>query len=316
MAPHLPAPRFAAQRLLLPASMRAQRRLSQSLLTGAVSLLALLALDAHNITRAEPVGAQAAVATLSAEIFGVGRGAGVREVSAAAAHAGVTCVQSGETSIVCPAELAASPVSSIETLWLKGGVVDRVYLVANVGDSASFAVHERAFGLLAAWVTRHLGQPAVPVRPPAWWSSPAVNDERKMLDLASQRARLEISWFVGDTTVRLWLAGEGGQVRLVLGMWREEAAAVDCSPAALNDALLNLFPPAADSDRAAAAQRLAACRVTRAAGALGAALDLDLAPEVQAQALRALDGLGAAPSTQSLDRLAAKAPPALADVAR
>src|SRR5215831_16026047 len=110
--------------------MRTQRRMSRSLLTGAVSLLGLLVLDARNTTRADPAAAQNAVAAVSAEIFGVPLGATPSDVNTVAERAGVTCVQSGETNIVCPSQLALAPVSSAETLWFNGGAVERVYLVA------------------------------------------------------------------------------------------------------------------------------------------------------------------------------------------
>jgi len=301
----------------MPAPMLTQRRTSRRFLVGLVSLVVLVALDGRNSTRAEPAPGGGAVEGV-VQIFGIPLGAGVRDVDAAAARAGVRCVESGELSIVCPTQLAVAPVAAAETIWLKDGSAERVYVVANVGNTSSFEVHHRAFGLMSSWVSRYLGAPAVPARPPAWWASPAVDDRRKMADIVAQRARLEASWFDGDATVRLWLAGEGGQPRLVLGMWREaptQEATNGCSPAALNDALLNLFPPASESARSAAAQRLAACHVTRAAGALGAALAHDPAPEVQAQALRALEGIGAAPNSEALEHLSAYAPSEVANVA-
>ena len=308
MIAHLSALPATAWRLLLRAAMRIRRPRPGSSFTGVVSLLGLLGVDARNVTRAQP-----SLDDGAGEIFGVPLGARVRAIDFAARRGGVTCVAASAASVVCPSRLANAPVPASETFWLRDGVVERVYLVANLSN-ADFAAHRRAYTLLESWVTQHLGRPAVPLQLPAWWLSPSVDDQRRMADIVSQRARLETSWLDGDATVRLWLAGERGEPRLVLGISRE-AEPVDCSPAALNEALLNLFPPAPDTARSAAAQRLAACRVTRAAGALGAALEHDPAPEVQAQALRALDGLGAAPNNRALERMAAKAAPALADVA-
>jgi hypothetical protein len=257
--------------------------------------------------------AQPAPAAATAGVFGVPLGAPDAALRAAVLRAGLTCTLYERGFVVCPAPLAPAPLPATETLWLAHGVVDRAFLVATVRDG-SFDAHEKAFGALFGWLSGRLGAPTTPVTLPAWWSSRAIDDRRKLDDIVSGRATLEALWTVGDTAVRLWLAGENGRPSLVVGMGRGLAGA-DCSPASLNDALLNLFPPAAEDARAAAAQRLAACRVTRAAGALGAALEHDPAGTVRAEALRALDHLGAGPDDAALAHLRDRAPPALADAA-
>jgi len=103
-----------------------------------------------------------------------------------------------------------------------------------------------------------------------------------------------MTWQRPEATVSLWLAGENGHVVVVVGLYANAnanataataataapapASSEACTPAAITEALLALFPPAPPATRARAATLLAACRVPRAEGALGAVLAHDPPP--------------------------------------
>ena len=204
------------------------------------------------------------------------------------------------------------PVSA--TYWFEDDALARAFLVAS--PAPTVAENRARFDVLHAWIAHALGPPTQPLRLPPGWTGPGqLPDGDQMSLLLSGRARLSIVWQRPEASVELWLAGERGRVVLAVGM-RRNVATLRCDGDAVAGALLDLFPPALPEARARAAVRLEACHVTRAAGALRATLAHDDAPEVQAEALRALGALGDAPPHDELVRLAREAPPPVVAAAK
>ena len=306
----------------VPASTTA-RRLASSVLG-----LALLASSAaHGAPAAPPTPVPSAPApgpSPTTLLLGVPPNSRVSAITELGARVGVDCrasspVRTGSPPreslpVVCAAAPVPAPMQLSATYWYEDDALARAFLVA-AEPAPSMAVYRARFDMLNAWITRALGAPTVPLRLPAGWDRLGFANSGQMSELLSGAARLSITWQRPEASVELWLAGERGRVVLAVGM-RRNAAAPRCDADAVAGALLDLFPPAPEDARARAAALLAACRVTRAAGALRATLDDDDAPAVQARALRALGDLGAPPERKELARLAREAPPVVADAAK
>ncbi len=216
---------------------------------------------------------------------------------------------------VCGRPPAPVPLPVSATYWYEDDALARAFLV-DASPATTVAETRARFDRLHAWIARALGAPTQPLQmPPGWTGARQLSDDDQRSLLLSGRARLSIVWQRPEASVELWLAGERGALVLAVGM-RRNAAAPRCDADAVTSALLDLFPPASDEARERAAVRLAACHVTRAAGALRATLAHDEVPAVQAQALRALGALGDAPAHDELVRLAREAPPPVVAAAK
>jgi hypothetical protein len=262
-------------------------------------------------------------------IFGVPPASPPQALQALAARVGFDC-QIGTPAaaprpavpLVCSRLTHPSLAGMSGTYWYEQDRLARAFLV-DARPATTLAEHRARFDALGRWLVGLLGPATNPaVLPPGWDGARPLPDHDQLTLVLTGRARLASTWRRPEATVSLWLAGENGHVVVVLGMYATAAPApaapapVSCAPGVVNEALLDLFPPASAEARARAAATLAACKVERAEGALGAALAHDPAPEIRARALDALDALGKAPDERELARLAAKAPPALADAAR
>jgi hypothetical protein len=260
-------------------------------------------------------------------LFGVGPGSDRAALDASARRAGVGCqasepVMTGappreSVPVVCSPR-PGTPVSGALTYWFEDGALTRAFLV-DVTPAPTTAALRIRFDALQRWVSTAIGPPTRPLSlPPGWFGPRTLSDRQQLQQLEAGQVRLSITWLRPDASVELWLAGENGRPVLGVGMRatpRPPARPV-CSADVVNEALLDLFPPATPEVRARAAERLAACRVSRAAGALRATLENDTSADVQASALHALDGLGAAPSEDELARLVREGPPPVVATAR
>jgi hypothetical protein len=271
------------------------------------------------------VAAPREAASPIARLFGVAPDSSVGTLTELGARAGSDCraarpVTTGTPPrealpIVCTPAPAPAPIPMSATYWYEDGALARAFFLASEPVS-TVAVELDRFDSLHAWIVHALGPPAQPLLLPRGWTGlPMLSDEMKRTALLSGAVRLSLTWQRPEGSVELWLAGERGAIVLAVGL-RRNPAAPRCAPDVVSAALLDLFPPASDEARARAAELLAACRVTRAAGALRATLDHDEAPAVQLEALRALADLGAPPPRSELSRLSHEAPPAVAKAAK
>jgi hypothetical protein len=210
--------------------------------------------------------------------------------------------------VVC-ASAFGTPVPASGTYWYEDDQLARAFLLVGAIYLQDIDQAVRAFYLMQAWVNSTIGVPTRPlVLPPGWSASGGVLPPgMRMQQLVAGQVRLSASWERPDAIVELWLAGERGQPTLALGVRRRAAAPVaappvaaapNCAPEAVTEALLDLFPPAPPEARARAAALLAACKIKRAEGALGAARKHDDAPAVRAQAERSLAELSRVPAAR------------------
>jgi hypothetical protein len=287
----------------VPAASRFRRR------AAAFLVAATLVADRRLAAAPEPV--EASPPSPIEALFGVAPGSAPAALTAAAARSHVACrasvaVVTGappreSVPVVCAGPPAAAPLPLTATYWYEGDELARAFFVAALPLGLDDDL--RRFDALHVWLARALGAPTQALILPRGWSGATqLTEGQKTEMLLAGRARLSVGWRRPDASVELWLAGERGAPVLVVGLRRAEEGP-RCEAEVVAGALLDLFPPAAADVRARAAARLAACKVKRAAGALGAALAHDDVPLVQAEALRALDRIGAAPSRDELERL-------------
>jgi hypothetical protein len=91
----------------------------------------------------------------------------------------------------------------------------------------------------------------------------------------------------------------------------ETLAPAGCEPRQVTELLFDLFPPAPERLRVASARRLAACRIPRSAGPLGAALEGEEESQVRREVVSALGAIGTEDSRRILESFSARsAPPA------
>ncbi|HEX4405884.1 MAG TPA: hypothetical protein VH560_13700, partial [Polyangia bacterium] len=202
-------------------------------------------------------GARAQSPGTTAALFGANAGSARVDLealcrlhgAACRAVAPVTDAATGrlELPVVSDAPPIAAPVPLTATYWYEGDVLSRAFLVASSAGGTlarDLAEDRRQFNVLQAWVTRQLGAPTTPLQvPPGWSGTARLSDADQMKQLLLGRARLSETWQLNDGSVELWLAGEGGRVVLALGL-RANAGHNACSATVVNEALLDLFPPA------------------------------------------------------------------------
>ena len=254
-------------------------------------------LSAAPAARAEAPVAPGAVRGL----LGVDLGSGPGALLAAARAAGVRCdaypatpASAGRTPYMCQPLVAPPPFPATATYWYDGGRLTQVYLVGNAMPGR-FAAYESGHRAAVQSFQVNLGAPErLDVVPTEWLGARSMNDSGRLRDVVAGRATLRARWRREGVTAEVVLRGSSGRVELVASVVATSAAA-SCDPAAVRDALLDLFPPADEATRARAARRLADCRVERAAGALAAAEAHDPTPVVRAEAQRALVALAPKP---------------------
>ena len=256
-----------------------------------------------------------------ADIFGVDLGTTRQALQALAAPV-TTCQEYGPPTnvLACRRGLAqpGSPAPDTTSFWLTDDRVSRIFQFTSLRDK-TFSRAMAAFHREISRVQAVLGRaPSVPAAPePAWFAS--LSDEQKLAALAQRRLAPKASWNLPRREVSVSLLGEKGMPALVVTLERSQPAG--CGPEDVAGMLMNLFPPAPTSARVAAAEQLAACRVTGASGALAAAAAVGKEDEFRIEAVRALGALGPK-SIPHLEAIArdrdnlAPAKEALAEIAR
>lgn len=207
------------------------------------------------------------------------------------AKASLTCREFGTpaTALACEGALiksARQPPDST-TFWIANQRVSKIFEVVRLPRSSYSQC-------VTAFKQRLADLQSVLHRPP---STPTVesgaasgsNDRQRLAALAEGRTEMKALWHFPGRDLSLALRGDEGVPVLVVGL---EPAAVACDAQSVAAMLMDLFPPASSAARAQAAQGLAACKVTGAAGALAAAASTSGETEVQVEAVRALGRLG------------------------
>jgi hypothetical protein len=244
-------------------------------LAGPVAAQGMLAPRAENAGPPAEPAAVGAPAGPVAQLFGVALESPRAELEGLARRVGGRCVSSTparsgtppreQVPLVCTPPPATPPLPVTATYWYEDDALVRAFFVDTSSDT-TVAELRRRFDVLARWIAGALGSAVAPLEmPPAWTGARPSPDAQQRDDVLAGRARLALAWRGADGDVDLWLAGENGRVVLAVGLQRSDVSA-RCAPAAITNALLDLFPPAAPATRARNAALLASCHVDRAAG--------------------------------------------------
>ena len=209
------------------------------------------------------------------------------------AKSSLTCREFGTppSALACQGGLVKPGERAPEstTFWIANRRIDKVFEVSHL-PGHTYAQGVAAFLQRASEIeTRLRRPPTAPATEPAW--AKKMNDEQKLALLGQGRLALKAVWHFPGRELSLALQTDNGTPVLVVGL---EGAAINCDAQSVAAMLMDLFPPAAVTARAQAAEGLAACKVTGAAGALAAAAGASAEDEVQVGAVRALAELGPA----------------------
>ncbi len=255
----------------------------------------------------------AATADPVARMVGISLGATPEEITARAQALGARCSRSGADAIVCDRSLGAQVAPLASTFWLVNGRVARIFETnqtpgRNLDEYLGWnrALRTRAERVLGA-------APSAQTDFPAGWSQ-QHSAEENLAAIASGKVGLNIEWTFPAARIAVALRGENRTAVLVVSIVPTNNTAtappntLSCPSSTVAAALMDLFPPASAEARSTAAGILAACRVTRAAGALGAALTQDPDETVRMQAARALAKVQAPAAQAILDEALAAHP--------
>jgi hypothetical protein len=226
-----------------------------------------------------------------ADIFGVDIGTPLPVLSAFA-KASLSCREFGTPThaLACQGGLgkAAGFVPDSTTFWITDGRVSRIFELSDLG-SRDYAECVDAFKRRVSQVESALGRsPVVPAEEPPW--AKGMDDGIKLLQLGQGRLGLKAIWRFQRREIGVALRANKGTPVLVVGL--EPSSTIACDSQSVAAMLMDLFPPAPPAVRAQAAEDLATCKVTGAAGALAAAAGTGQEKEVRVEAVRALGEIG------------------------
>ncbi|MDB4983064.1 MAG: hypothetical protein JWM82_3816, partial [Myxococcales bacterium] len=153
--------------------------------------------------------------------------------------------------LVCPSVPHPLLASMSGTFWYEQDRLARAFLV-DATPLDEMVLYRRRFDALSGWLGSLFGPPTTAELPPDWAGARPLPDRQQLAQLLAGRARLSMTWQRPEAIVSLWLAGENGRAVVVIGMYGRSAPAASCAPEAINEALLDLFPPAAPAARARA----------------------------------------------------------------
>ena len=238
-----------------------------------------------------------------ADLFGIDIGT-PQPVLSAIAKASLSCREFGSppNALACKGSLGKSAeiVPESTTFWIASGRVSKIFEVSRLG-SRSYPACVGAFQQRIAQVTSALGRPpSVPAAEPAW--AKGMSDAQKLELVGQGQLGLKASWRFPRRELTVGMHADKGMPVLVVGL--TPSAPPPCDPKSVASMLMDLFPPAPPAARTLAAENLAACKVTGAVGALAAAARTSEEPEVQVEAVRALNAMGPAgkPQLEALAR--------------
>jgi hypothetical protein len=207
------------------------------------------------------------------------------------AKASLTCREFGTPvyALACEGGLTKSAAGTPDstTFWIANQRVSKIFEIRQLpgmGYRQTLAEFQARLAEVQSLLRR-------PPTTPAQESVPTsgMDDAQKLARVAQGRLELKAVWKFPRRDLSLTLRGDKGVPILVVGV---EAAAISCETQNVAAMLMDLFPPAPSSARAQAAEGLAACKVTGAAGALAAAAKTSPEADVQAGAVHALGELG------------------------
>ncbi len=207
------------------------------------------------------------------------------------AKASLACREFGTPvhALACEGSLTKSATGAADstTFWIANQRVTKIFEVrqlSGLGYRQTVGVFQARLAELQTLLRRPPTTPTIESGATA-----GASDAQKLAQLARGRMDMKAAWKFPRRELSLTLRGDNGVPILVVGV---EAAAIACDAQSVAAMLMDLFPPAPPSTRAQAAEGLATCKVSGAAGALAAAAKTSPEADVQVGAVHALGELG------------------------